>query len=148
MSIKDKIMDDIKTAMKAKNSARVGTLRFITSAIKNKEIEVRPETITEKNILEVLIKITKQRKDSIEQFAAAGRDDLVAKETADLAIVEEYLPEQMSTDKVEAIVKEAVTSLGATSMKDMGNVMKEVMAKTAGAADNKLVSQLIKAQLQ
>lgn len=148
MSIKEQIMADIKTAMKAKDTARVGTLRFISSAIKNKEIEVRPNEITEKDILDVLKKISKQRKDSIEQFKNAGRDDLVQKETADLAIVEEFLPEQLSQEKVAEIVNAAITSVNATSMKDMGNVMKEVMAQTAGAADNKMISELIRKQLQ
>lgn len=148
MSIKDKIIADIKTAMKARESARVGTLRFISAAIKNKEIDVRPNEITDKDILEVLKKISKQRNDSIEQFGNAGRDDLVAKETADLAIVKEYLPEEMGRDQVATIVGDAIASLSATSMKDMGAVIKEVMAKTAGAADNKVISELVKEKLQ
>ena len=148
MSIKDKIKADIITAMKAKDSTRVGTLRFISAAIKNKEIEVRPNEVTEKDILDVLKKISKQRNDSIEQFGSAGRDDLVAKETADLAIVKSYLPEEMGREQVATIVGETIALLSATSMKDMGAVIKEVMVKTKGAADNKVISELIKEKLQ
>jgi len=147
MSLKQQILDDTKTAMKAKDMDRVNTLRFLTSAIKNKEIEVRPNELTDEDVLSVLRKSVKQRQDSIEQYKAAQRADLADKENAELQIIESYLPQQLSTDVIERFVKEAIAEVGASSMKDMGGVMKVVMAKTQGAADNKIVSELVKKSL-
>lgn len=148
MSLKQQILDDTKTAMKAKEMDRVSTLRFLTSAIKNKEIEVRPNELTDEDVLTVLRKSVKQRQDSIEQYKAANRIDLADKEQAELAIIESYLPQQLSADVIEKFVKEAIAEVGASSMKDMGGVMKVVMAKTQGAADNKIVSEIVKKSLQ
>jgi len=147
MSLKNQILEDTKTAMKAKDMDKVNTLRFLQSAVKNKEIEVRPNALTEEDIVSVLKKSAKQRQDSIEQFKAAGRQDLVDKETMELKVIEGYLPQQMGADQVEALVKEAIKEVGATSVKEMGAVMKAVMAKTKGTADNKLVSELVKKNL-
>ncbi|MCJ8275534.1 MAG: GatB/YqeY domain-containing protein, partial [Bdellovibrionales bacterium] len=140
MSLKEQILADIKDAMKAKEADKVSTLRMVNSSIKNKEIEVRPNELTEQDVLSVLKKLSKQRKDSIEQFQKAGRDDLVQQEQKELQIIEGYLPEQMGEDQVKAIVQEVINETGASSMKDMGKVMQAVLAKTDGAADNKLVS--------
>jgi len=147
MSIKEMITADLKTAMKAKDSATVQGLRLVQSAMKNLEIEKRPEPLTEADATSVLKKLVKQRKDSIEQFQKADRKDLVEVEQAELAIMEKYLPQQMSEDQVTKCVDEALKETGATSMKDMGAVMKAVMEKTQGNADNKLVSQLVRSKL-
>jgi uncharacterized protein len=148
MSLKQKISDDTKTAMKAKEADKVSTLRFLQAAVKNKEIEVRPNDLTDDDVIAVLRKSAKQRQDSIEQFTQAGRQDLADKEIIELKIIEGYLPQQMSADKIEAIVKEAIKEIGANSPQQMGVVMKAVMAKTQGTADNKIVSEIVKKQLQ
>lgn len=148
MTLKEKILDDTKTAMKAKEADKVSTLRFLQAAIKNKEIEVRPNELTDDDVLSVLRKSVKQRQDSIEQYRAANRADLADKEQAELAIIESYLPQQLSAEVIEKFVKEAIAETGAKSMKDMGGVMKVVMAKTQGAADNKVVSEIVKKTLQ
>lgn len=145
--LKSKIMDDVKAAMKNKEADRLSAIRFLQSAIKNKEIDLRPKEITDEDIMSVIKKSAKQRKDSIEQYEKAGRQDLVDKEKFELSVIEQYLPEQMSEEQVSGIVDEVVAALGASTMKDMGAVMKEVQAKTAGAADGKMVSQLVKAKL-
>lgn len=147
MEIRDRILSEVKTAMKDKNQVRVDTLRGIQSAIKNKEIELRPNPISGDDILNVLKKLVKQRKESIEQFLAAKRQDLVDKESTELKILEEFLPPQLSVADIEALVAATITEVGATSVKDMGKVMKAVMAKTQGAADNKVVSEAIKSKL-
>ena len=148
MGLKDQIVADVKSAMKNKEQDKLSTLRMLHSEIKNKEIAVRPNELSEDDTLAVLKKLAKQRKDSIEQFGKANRQDLVDKETAELAVLEAYLPEQMGKEQIEAIVAEVITAESATSMKDMSRVMKAVMAKTKGAADNKLVSELVRTKLQ
>ena len=147
MSIRERILSDIKVAMKAREADRLSTLRFINSAFKNKEIEVRPNSLTEQDCLAVLKKLGKQHKDSMTQYGDAGREDLVEKEKAELEIVSSYLPEQLSREKVEGLVTEAISELGATEMKAMGQVMKLVLEKAAGMADNKLVSEIVKEKL-
>lgn len=147
MGLKAQVTEDIKSAMKDKNGAKLTTLRFLQSAFKNREIEVRPNEATEDDYLAVLKKLVKQRKESIEQFQSAGRADLVASEQQELLLLEAYLPAQMNREQVEAVVRTAIASLGAKTIKEMGVVMKEVLEKTAGAADNKLISEIVKAQL-
>ncbi len=147
MEIRDRLMNDVKTAMKEKNTLTLNTLRFLQAAIKNREIELRPEPITSEEVLGVMKKLVKQRKESIEQFQNAGRTDLVDQETQELKVLEQYLPAQMSTEEVAQIVGEVIAALKATSPKEMGIVMKEVIARTAGSADNKTVSDLVKAKL-
>jgi uncharacterized protein YqeY len=148
MGLKEKILEDIKTAMKNKEAERLEAIRFLQAAVKNREIELRPNAITDQDILAVIKKLAKQRKDSIVEFEKAGRNDLVAKEKFELSVMEHYLPEQMSEAQVAAIVEEAIKSLGANSAKQMGAVIKEVMAKTGGQADGKMISELVKAKLQ
>lgn len=145
--LKSKIMDDVKAAMKSKEADRLSAIRFLQSAIKNKEIDLRPKEITDEDIMGVIKKSAKQRKDSIEQYEKAGRQDLADKEKFELSVIEQYLPEQMSEEQLSGIVDEVVAALNASSMKDMGAVMKGVQAKTAGAADGKMISQLVKAKL-
>ena len=147
MALKDQIMADIKEAMKNKDQVRLGTLRFLNSAIKNKEIEARPKELTEDDVLSVIKKAVKQRKESIDQYQQAGRNDLAEKEESELKVLNDYLPEQMGREQVEALVAAVVTELSADSMKMMGAVMKEVIARSGGAADNKVVSEVVKAKL-
>ncbi len=147
MSLKVKIMDELKEAMKSKDQVKLSTLRFLNSQIKNKEIELRPEAITEEEIVSVIKKSVKQRHDSIEQYQNANRQDLADIEIAELKILESYLPQMMSEDQVKAFVLQAIQETGASEAKDMGKVMKAVMAKTKGQADNKIVSELVKQAL-
>lgn len=147
MEIREKITADIKAAMIAKESLKLGALRMLQSAIKNREIELRPEAIKAEDVQGVIRKLVKQRKESIDQFKAANRQDLVDQETAELKVLEVYLPAQMGRDQIEKIVTEVIASLNAKTVKDMGPVMKEVTARTAGAADNKIVSEIIKSKL-
>ncbi|MGE5085159.1 MAG: GatB/YqeY domain-containing protein [Bacillota bacterium] len=147
MEIRDKISADVKAAMIAKESAKLGALRMLQAAIKNREIDMRPDPITSDEVMNVVKKLVKQRKESIDQFQQAGRQDLVDQETAELKVLEVYLPAQMSREQIEALVTEVIAALGAKTVKDMGPVMKEVIAKSGGAADNKVVSEIIKAKL-
>jgi len=146
MTLLAKIQEDVKAAMRSKDKERLQTLRLITAAVKQKEVDERIE-IDDAGLLAVLEKMLKQRKDSIEQFDKAGRDDLSSKEKAEVLVIQEYMPEQMSEDEVAAIVDAAVASTGAESMKDMGKVMGQVKPQVAGKADMGLVSKLVKAKL-
>jgi uncharacterized protein YqeY len=148
MSLRETISNDIKNAMREKNPAKLNALRMVQSAFKNREIELRPNPMPEEECLLVIKKLVKQRKESIEQFAAAKRQDLVDAESAELALLETYLPAQMGREQIEKIVAEAIAAVGATSVKDIGKVMKETQVRTGGAADNKLVSEIIKSKLQ
>ncbi len=148
MNLKEKILADMKEAMKAKDSHRLEVLRFLQSAVRYKEIELRPGLINDAEIIGVVTKQVKQRKESIDQFEKAGRKDLVDKEKYELSVLEGYLPHQMSRAEVEEVVEAVIKTLNATSMKQMGSVIKEVLAKTAGSADGKLVSEIVKAKLQ
>lgn len=147
MSIREKILEDIKSAMKERKQERVEVLRFLNSAIKNREIEIRPNAITDQEVIAVIQKSVKQRSESIDQYTAAGRDDLVQKEQSEMNILKEYLPQMMSDGDLKKIVDDVVASVGATSVKDMGKVMKAAQEKTQGRADNKLLSQIIKDKL-
>jgi len=147
MEILPKIMNEIKDAMRAKDSLKLNTLRFLQSAIKNREIELRPNPMSNDEATGVLKKLVKQRKESIEQYKAGNRQDLVDQESAELKILEAYLPAQMTKEQVEKLVAEVIASSGAKTIKDMGPVMKEVVVKSGGAADNKLVSELVRAKL-
>ncbi|MDP1864221.1 MAG: GatB/YqeY domain-containing protein [Thiobacillus sp.] len=151
MSLKLRITEDMKTAMRAKDTVRLGTIRLLLAAIKQKEIDERIElddtALGDPIIGSIVEKLIKQRKDSISQFQAAGRDDLVAVEQAELVILLAYLPEQLSAAEVEAAVVAAIVESGAASAKDMGKVMGLVKPKLAGRADMGQVSALIKARL-
>ncbi|MGZ3774443.1 MAG: GatB/YqeY domain-containing protein [Pseudobdellovibrionaceae bacterium] len=147
MEIREKVTADIKAAMIAKESVKLGALRMLQAAIKNREIELRPNAISGEEVMGVVKKLVKQRKESIEQFQQAGRQDLVDQESAELKVLEAYLPAQMGRDQIEALVTEVIATLGAKTVKDMGPVMKEVIARSGGAADNKVVSEVIKSKL-
>jgi uncharacterized protein YqeY len=147
MELRDKIMADVKAAMIAKESLKLTALRGLQAAIKNREIDMRPDPITPEEVINVVKKLVKQRKESIDQFSQAGRQDLVDQESAELKVLEVYLPAQMGREQIEALVVEVIAVTGAKTVKDMGPVMKEVIARANGAADNKIVSEVIKAKL-
>ncbi|MGK7899843.1 MAG: GatB/YqeY domain-containing protein [Hormoscilla sp.] len=150
MSLKDRITSDIKAAMKSRDKVRLETVRSIKKLLLEKEVSVRPqgqEALTEAQELEVLAQLAKQRRESIEQYRQAGREDLVAQESQELAIVEEYLPRQLSDEEVGAIIDEIIAQVGASSPKDMGKVMGPAMQQLKGQADGKKVQQLVKAKL-
>jgi hypothetical protein len=146
MSLKARITDDMKTAMRAKEMARLGTIRLLLAAIKQREVDERIE-LDDAAVSSIVEKLIKQRKDSISQFQLAGRDDLVAAEQAELAVLQAYLPEQLSAAEVEAAVAAAIAESGASSAKDMGKVMGLLKPRLAGRADMGQVSALIKARL-
>ncbi|NJK77462.1 MAG: GatB/YqeY domain-containing protein [Oscillatoriales cyanobacterium RU_3_3] len=150
MSLKERIDAEIKAAMKSKDKVRLETVRSIKKFILEKEVSVRPsgqETLTEAQEMEILMQIAKQRRDSIEQYSKAGREELAAQEAAELAIVEEYLPQQMSEEEVEKAIGEIIASVGATSAKDMGKVMGAAMQQLKGKADGKKIQEIVKAKL-
>lgn len=147
MGLREKILDDIKNAMKNKEAERLSAIRMLQAAIKNREIELRPNAITEQDVIGVVKKLTKQRKDSITEYEKAGRQDLVDKEKFELTVLEEYMPEQMGEAEVTKIVEAVIQELGANSPKQMGAVMKEVIARTGGQADGKMISDLVKSKL-
>lgn len=147
MGMKETILADLKTAMKNQEVVKLSAIRFLQSAIKNREIELRPVAITDQEVLAVIKKICNQHKDSIEQYTNAGRLDLVDNEKAQLTILEGYLPKQMPRAELEKVIAEVMAELKASSVKDMGGVIKGVIAKTAGAADNKIISEIVKSKL-
>ena len=148
MGLRDQILSDIKKAMKSRNQSQLDTLRFLNSAVKNQEIAMRPQPLADADVVTVLKKLVKQRQDSIDQFEKAGRTDLVEKEQSELAVMEVYLPESLSREQVERVVEEVVAALNVTSMAQMGLVMKEVISRTAGEADNRLVSEVVRKRLE
>lgn len=145
MSLKEKLANDMKEAMKAREAgkARLSVIRLVRGAVRQIEIDQKVE-LDDEGVLAVISKEVKQRRDSIEEFRKGGREDLVAQNEADVAILMEYLPAQLSESDVRALVDEAVAAVGAQGPKDMGKVMKELMPKVKGKADGKLVNQLVK----
>jgi uncharacterized protein YqeY len=147
MTLKDKIIADMTAAMKAKDAARTSTLRMVKAASTNREKESGTE-VSDEDVLKLLRSQLKQRRDSVEQYGKAGRQELVDKETAEIAVIESYLPQAASSEEIELAVDAAVAETGATTMKDMGAVMKAVMARLAGKnADGRLVSDTVKKKL-
>jgi hypothetical protein len=145
--LEDKILNDYKEAMKSRDAVKVSTLSFLRSAMKNVGIDKKKDKLEDADVITVVKKQIKQRQDSIEQFKKGNRADLAQKEEKELEILKVYLPKELSADEVGKVVDEAVASTGAAGVKDMGKVMKEVMARTAGCADGKLVSDLVKERL-
>ena len=143
VSLRDRLDADMKEAMKARDTVRLETVRGARGAIRNKEIEVGGE-LDDDGIQQVLRSLMKQRGDSIEQFRAAGREDLADKETAERAVLEAYLPAAPSPEEVERVVAEVIQEVGASGPRDMGKVMKPALARLGGAADGKLVSEAVK----
>jgi uncharacterized protein YqeY len=147
MGMNEKIAADITSAMRAKDAARLSALRMLKAAVMNKGVE-KNRDLDEAEVLQVVASLVKQRKDSVEQFEKAGRTDLVAKETGEIAILQEYLPPAASAAEVEAAVAAAIAETSATSPKDMGKVMKAVMPKLAGKnADGKAVNEAVRRAL-
>jgi uncharacterized protein len=146
MSLKDQITEDMKAAMRAKDSERLGTIRLLTAAMKQKEVDERVE-LDDAMVIAIVDKLVKQRKDSIEAFTKAARQDLVDKETAEMAVLQGYLPARLSADEVAAEVKAIVAELGAKGPGDMGKVMGAVKSRLAGKADMGQVSAAVKAAL-
>jgi uncharacterized protein YqeY len=146
MSLKEKITEDMKNAMRAKEAARLATIRLLTSAIKQKEVDERIE-VNDEQVLAIIEKMIKQRKDSITQFEAGGRQDLADIEKSELAILADYMPAALSEAEVQAEVQAAVAASGATGPQDMGKVMAILKPKLAGRADMTVVSGLVKAAL-
>ena len=147
MSLEEKIGKDYIQAMKDRDQVKSSTLSFLRSQIKYVKIEKRVEQVEDVDVVAVIKKQIKQRQDSITQFEQGGRADLAEKEKVELAILKNYLPAEMSSDAIKAIVEQAMKDVAAASIKDMGKVMKEVLPKVAGQADNKQVSDLIKEKL-
>lgn len=146
MSLQDQLTEAMKVAMKAKDSLRLNAIRLMRTAIKNKEIDTRT-TLSDEDVIGVLSTLVKQRKESAEVYRANQRDDLADKEEAELAVIQDFLPAQMSEDEIKAAIEAAVQETGAASPKDMGKVMKIVSAQTRGRADGRMVSELVKARL-
>lgn len=146
MSLKDRINEDMKAAMRARETGRLATIRLLLAAIKQREVDERT-TLDDAAVTAVIDKMIKQRKDSISQFEAAGRTDLVDQENAELAVLAAYMPAQLSEAEVSAEVQAAVAQVGATGPQDMGKVMGVLKGKLAGRADMTAVSALVKAAL-
>ena len=146
MSLKDQITEDMKTAMRAKDSARLGTIRLLQAAMKQKEVDERV-TLDDAMVIAIVDKLIKQRKDSIDAFNKAGRQDLVDIEEAEMKVLQVYLPARLSADEVAAEVKAIVAELGASGPGDMGKVMGAVKQRLAGKADMGAVSAAVKAAL-
>ncbi|MHA7840971.1 MAG: GatB/YqeY domain-containing protein [Gammaproteobacteria bacterium] len=145
--LKTQILEDTKAAMKAKDKDRLGVLRLITAALKQKEIDERI-ILTDSQILSILDKMVKQRRDSIAQYRQAQRDDLAAVEESEIQIISQYLPEPFSEEEIDALIADAITKTDASSMQDMGKVMNLLKDPLQGRADFKIVSEKIKAALQ
>ena len=142
MGLKEEIAASVKDAMRKKEKLRLGVLRMLMSEMKNRQIECQRD-LEEEDILQVIARMVKQRHDSAEQFTKGERDDLAAKEKSEIEVLQGYLPEALSENELENLVKEALAEAQATSKKDMGKVMKVVMPKIAGRADGKAVNQMV-----
>ena len=145
--LRDKLIADMKDAMRAGEKAKLGTIRLMNSAIKSADIEARPsgkDAITDADILQVFAKMVKQRRDSVEQFTNGGRPELAAAEQAEIAVIESYMPKQMSADEVKAVASALIAELGAAGMKDMGKVIAAMKEKHAGAMDFGKASGIVK----
>ncbi len=146
MSLKGKIIEDMKFAMKAGDKDRLRAVRLILAAIKQIEVDKRVE-LDDAAVLSILDKMVKQRRDSVEQFQKGGREDLVNIELAEIAVIETYLPEQLSNEELDALINEVISATGAESIRDMGKVMGQIKSKAAGRADMGAVGAKVKTRL-
>ena len=146
MSLKAQLTDDMKTAMKSGDKERLGVIRLVNAAIKQREVDERIQ-LDDAQVLSVLEKMLKQRRDSVSQFQAAGRTDLADKETFEIGVIQSYMPAQLSAAEVDAIIAATIAEAGATGPKDMGKVMGLVRPKVAGKTDMGKLSEIIKAKL-
>jgi hypothetical protein len=146
-TLKERIDADLKDAMRAKNELTLSVLRMLKSAVKYKEVEPGASALDDAGIEKVIAGLIKQRRDSVDQYKSGGRDDLAQKEEAEISVLQNYLPKQLSADELRALVSAAISEVGAKSAKDMGAVMKAVQPKIAGRAEGRAVSEEVKAQL-
>jgi len=142
------INEAVKDALKQGDKVKVSSLRMLISAIKNRKIADRVEELEDEKVGAIVLKMVKQHKESIEKFHEGGREDLVEKETVEMAVLEEYLPEQMSEEELTGIISEAIQTTGASSPGDMGKVMGAVMGRTKGKADGSLISRMVNERLK
>ena len=143
MSLQDRVSQEIKSAMLAKDADRLSTLRLLKSAFGYAQIERKTESLNDAEVVSIVQKEVKKRRDSVEQFEKGGRPELAAKEKQEIVVLESFLPQQLSAEELEKLVRDTIQELGATTKKDMGPVMKAVQAKAAGRADGKTVSGLV-----
>ena len=143
MSLKERIREDLKKAMKEKDEVKVRTLRMMIAAIRNLEVEKMKEA-SDEDVLTALQREAKKRREAIEKYEEAGREDLAEEERRELQVIESYLPEQMSEEEIEELAKKVIEQVGASSPKDLGKVMKEIMPKVKGRADGKLVNSIVR----
>ena len=146
MSLKVRILDDVKTAMRAREKEQLATLRLVTAAIKQKEVDERIE-LSDEQVLAVLDKMVKQRRESLEQYEKADREDLAVQERYELGVIQVYLPEPLGEDELTDLIQSTIAGLGASSIRDMGAVMNAIRGQVQGRADMKAVSQAVKEQL-
>ena len=147
MSLKERIVNDLTAALKAQQAARLSTLRMVKAALMNREIE-KGAPLTDEELTKLLQSLVKQRRDSVEQYEKGKREDLAAKERAEIAVIEEYLPRAATREEIEQAVAEAIEETGATSMKEMGAVMKAAMSRLAGRnADGRMVNDVVRKKL-
>jgi hypothetical protein len=144
--LKQRIQDDVKAAMRAKDKARLSTLRLITAAIKQREVDERIE-LDDTQVLAILDKMVKQRRDSISQYEQAGRTELAQQEHAEITVIQEFLPAGLSDDEILALIEQAIQTTGATGMQDMGKIMGQLKPQMQGRADMAQVSRLVKQKL-
>lgn len=144
MGIKEKVSKDVTDALKAGDKARLSALRMLLSALKNKEIELRPIPMTDEDSMQVVQTLIRQRNESIVQFRAGGRLDLATKEEEEIKVLKAYLPEQISGEELKALIKRIAGEIKASGMKDMGRLMKEVMPRVKGRAEGKLINDIVK----
>ncbi|MBI4335722.1 MAG: GatB/YqeY domain-containing protein [Candidatus Omnitrophica bacterium] len=142
--LEDQILNDYKEAMKGRDAVGVSTLSFLRAAMKNAAIDKKKDKLDDGDVISIIKKQIKQRQDSIEQFKKGNRQDLADKEIKEAQILKKYLPRELSAEEIKKIIDDAVSATGASGIKDMGKVMKEVMARTGGSADGKLLSDLVK----
>lgn len=145
--LEEKILEDYKKAMKDRDSLKVSTVSFLRAQLKNAAIDKRQDALSDEEVIRVVKKMVKQRGDSIEQFKAGNRQDLVEKETKELEILTSYLPQQVPEEKIKETIEEVIKATGACGLQDMGKVMKELLPKFSGRSDNKLVSELVRQRL-
>lgn len=146
MSLKDRITDDMKAAMRAKDMERLGTIRMITAAIKQREVDERI-TLDDAQVLAIVEKMIKTRKESVAQFLSGGREDLAAKENQEIALLQTYMPKQLSEAELDELIAQSIAEAGATSIKDMGKAMNLLKQKASGRADMAAASAKLKAKL-
>ena len=143
MNLKERLADDLKSAMKNKDTIRKNVVQFVRAGVLQFEKDNKV-TLDDNGVLEVIAKQLKQRKDSLPDYEKSGRDDLIAELKAEMDVLMEYLPKQLTPEELEAIIKESIASLNASSMKDMGKVMTDVKAKTVGRADGRMINEIAK----